>query len=128
MALTQGATQGREGWQYEVAEPSSRSNETGDAVQCFTVGQLAQQAGVSGFEYVKMDIEGAEREVLSEGEGYDPVDWMQHVQLLSIETHEKRKPHCKRALKRALQRSGGWEMVGKSGEYLVFERRNLSSM
>ena len=126
MVLVNGSNVWREGWQYEVAEPQTVTDGTGITLECSTVSQLAKQARIKGFDYVKMDIEGAEKEVMSVAEGYDPVEWLNHVKLLSIESHEKTKKYCNRAIKGALKQSGGWSMAGKSGEYLVFQKNNTT--
>ncbi len=50
----------------------------------FTVAQLIDRLGVSEVDYVKMDVEGAEREVLAEGA------WLAQVRAIKIEVHPEK--------------------------------------
>ncbi len=47
-----------------------------------TVGQLIDRLGVDEVDYVKMDIEGAEREVLADGTA-----WLGRVRTIKVEVH-----------------------------------------
>ncbi|CAI7760180.1 unnamed protein product [Closterium sp. NIES-54] len=58
-----------------------------------TVPWLIEITGVPGFDLVKLDVEGSEREVFTpvEGSGRDPgytLSWLNHVQMALIATHE----------------------------------------
>ena len=52
-------------------------------------------------DIVKMDVEGAEREILEA----DP-EWLRHVSLFFIETHDRFLEGCTTALQQALDRTG----------------------
>ena len=51
----------------------------------FTVGQLLDRFGVDDVDYVKMDIEGAEREVLAQAG-----PWLRRVRCLKVEVHPEK--------------------------------------
>jgi FkbM family methyltransferase len=91
--------------------------EGGRVVQAIAIAELAAQ----GFDYVKMDVEGAERQLLEEGE------WTQHVRELKVEVHA---PYTTRELAASLQRSGFRTTVTRDGHHVaatkaLLQRRGL---
>lgn len=68
------------------------------------------------FDLVKLDIEGAEREVF-EGD----TKWTMHSRLVGVELHERFRPGCSDSVRAAFDPSL-WEL-SESGEYVVFKRR-----
>lgn len=85
-------------------------------VEGITVEAAAQAAGLDGFDLVKLDIEGAEIEVLATSPA-----WLGPVQTLVIEPHEWLRPGCDAALRAAL--AGGEFAESTSGENVVAVRR-----
>lgn len=52
-------------------------------VKAYSVGSLIQQLGVLPVDFVKMDVEGAEKLLLAQGDS-----WISHVRCLKVEIHE----------------------------------------
>ena len=63
-----------------------------------TIDRILEEQGWQGVDIVKMDIEGAEKEVFSEG-----ADWLRKTRLLIIELHDRYKPDCTKTFFRALE-------------------------
>ncbi|WP_341891694.1 FkbM family methyltransferase [Variovorax sp. YR752] len=53
------------------------------SVEALTMGTLLDRCGVSRADYVKLDIEGAEKDLFERGE----LGWLQRVEQISIELH-----------------------------------------
>jgi len=72
----------------------------GIEVEAITMRQAIDLAGGGGIDILKMDIEGAERELFRHEDG-----WMEQVRVLVLELHEQASPGCEAALEGALARS-----------------------
>jgi len=77
------------GWaiRTEIADDSSDGT-----VRGMTVSEIMAEHGIGRIDLLKVDIEGAEREVLEASS-----DWMPHVDALVAELHDRWKPGCMRA-------------------------------
>lgn len=64
-------------------------------VRAYTVDELMRLGGIESVDLLKMDIETAEIEVLSNAE-----PWIGRVRMLVIETHDRFRPGCSVALER----------------------------
>jgi len=62
-------------------------------VRGMTVDSLLDECGVERVDIVKIDIEGAEREVFE-----DPSKWLARVDALIVEVHDRSKPGCSGAV------------------------------
>ncbi len=79
-----------------------------DAVAAYTVDQLIAHHGCEQIDLVKMDVEGAEAEILRHG-----ARWLDRIRVLMIELHDRLVPGCAAALCRALEgRRFHQEIVG----------------
>jgi len=85
-----------------------------DVVEGITIPELLRRSGAHRIDLLKLDIEGAEKEIFAPGE----CDWMDHVRAMVVETHGK---ECEEAVFRAT--SGGNFAVTRQGEKLVFIRK-----
>lgn len=64
----------------------------GSMVRAITMRTLMQEAQISSIDLLKMDIEGAEKEVFENG------DWVDNIRCLVIELHDRHKPGCSAAV------------------------------
>ncbi len=64
----------------------------GVRVRAVTMPTLMKEKGIESIDLLKVDIEGAEKEVFSE------CDWMDRVDCLAIELHDRWKPGCTAAV------------------------------
>jgi FkbM family methyltransferase len=68
-------------------------------IQCYSVSGIMQRMGWDRIDLLKMDIEGAEREVFGKG----AEEWIGRIGVLVIELHEGVAPGCTVKLFEALQ-------------------------
>jgi len=64
----------------------------GRGVRAISMNTLMQEAGLDSIDLLKVDIEGAEKEL------FEACDWIQKVRALAIELHDRFKPGCRRAV------------------------------
>ncbi len=79
---------------FRVLESCETSSETVPAV---TVETVMSQYGIEFIDILKLDIEGAEKEVL---EGSSA--WIDKVGAIALETHDRFKPGCTQALEQVI--------------------------
>jgi FkbM family methyltransferase len=100
-------------WSFEVQECAD-----GD-IEATTLAAVVRLAGLHAAEIVKLDIEGSEREVLS-----DPPAWLDQVSVLFCELHERKRAGCERAFDAFAGRTG---LARKTmGEKQVLYRSELA--
>jgi len=63
-------------------------------VRAITIGTLMGELRIGFIDLLKMDIEGAEKEV------FEACDWIEKVGTIAIELHDRVKPGCRTALQR----------------------------
>ena len=68
------------------------SESPGVPVRAITMRTLIAEQGISYIDLLKVDIEGAEKEV------FESCDWMGHVRALIVELHDRFKPGCSTAV------------------------------
>lgn len=107
-----------------VADPAAESHsfraaesEAVESVRAYRLGELLDELGWDTVDFVKLDIEGAERSVLQ-----DAAHWLPRVQHLLVELHDRWVPGCTEALEAAVA-GGAWELRPQ-GEYLLVSRRS----
>jgi FkbM family methyltransferase len=81
-----------------------------------TVDQIMREHSISKIDILKVDIEGAEREVF-----HDPSAWIDKVDSLIVELHERMKPGCNRSFSEATREFG---LRWTKGENVVISRLN----
>lgn len=84
-------------------------------VQAMTVDALMRQHGIEHVDILKIDVEGAEREIFR-----DPSAWIGNVDALIIELHEHMKPGCHRSFYNG---SNGFDEEWRQGENVYLARR-----
>lgn len=89
-----------EGWGYVLRDATEVPEGSGGVqVKTVTIDLLQQMFGIKNFDLIKMDVEGSELEIFSNGTGgYDPHSWFQGTQLLMAETHDRIKEGCTAAI------------------------------
>ena len=93
---------------------------TSDDPQAFktiTVSKILAASGFDEIDLLKIDIEGAEKEVFS---APDVDEWLSKVKVLVIELHDRMKKGCSRAFFTAMSRYD-WHFTLR-GENLIFIR------
>jgi FkbM family methyltransferase len=80
-----------------------------------TVDTIMKEHGLERIDILKIDIEGAEREVFS-----DPSVWLGEVDALIVELHERLKPGCNRSFYNA---TAGFDDEWFQGENVYLTRR-----
>lgn len=61
------------------------SNHGNRTVSSITINKILNDNNISSIDYLKMDIEGAEKNILSSS-----LDWADYVKLMNIEIHDKK--------------------------------------
>ena len=90
-----------------------------DAFRTVTVSSLLRDSGFDEVDLLKIDIEGAEKEVFS---APDVHDWLPKVKILTIELHDRMKRGCSYALFNALSKYHYFFSL--NGENLIFIRED----
>lgn len=83
-------------------------------VQGLTVNTIIEEQVIDHIDILKIDIEGAEREVFR-----DPSSWIEKVDALIIELHERMKPGCNRIF---YSRTNGFDNEWLQGENVFLTR------
>lgn len=101
------------------SEPYARQAATspviGTGVRGVTLEALLDELGWDEVDLVKLDIEGAEVEVLQTAAA-----WLPRIRCLALELHDRFRPGCTEAMHAALE-PGRWAHR-QAGEYHVFTR------
>lgn len=84
------------------------------SIHAFTVDRIVSDYALPVIDILKIDIEGAEREVFS-----DTSAWIDKVEAMIVELHERKKRGCNRAFYRG---SEGFEHEWMSGEHVFLAR------
>jgi len=92
---------------------------TSDSLKAISLGELLQKSESKTLDIVKLDIEGAEKEIFRSG--YEA--WLPQTKLLIVELHDRMTPGCSKALFEAMSKydfdcETRWEN-------LIFFNRNL---
>lgn len=90
------------------------------AFRTTTVGKLLAESGFDEIDLLKVDIEGAEKEVFG---APDVDEWLPKVKVLTIELHDRMKRGCSYELFKAVSKYK-WFFAFR-GENLIFIRESL---
>ena len=88
-----------------------------DAFKAITISSLLKRTGKKRIDILKLDIEGAEKEVFSSNE----TSWLGAVEVLLIELHDYMSPGCKEPVV-AASKVYGLSIAKRSGYNYVFTR------
>ena len=100
-----------EEWAFRVAEATPDSLE----IAGITIADIIESANVDHIDILKLDIEGAEKEVLRHSR-----EWIDKISVLIIELHDRFKPGCSEALYAAI--SGRHFLESRKGENIFLQR------
>jgi len=87
-------------WARRFEEREKSDPAPGVEVEAITMRQAIELSGGDPVDILKLDIEGAERELFRHEDG-----WMKQVRVLILELHEEASPGCEAALENVLSRS-----------------------
>ena len=87
------------------------------AVKAFTVDRIIKDYGLERVNILKMDIEGAEKEVFT-----DTSAWIDSVDSIIVELHERMKPGCNRSF---YVGSNGFDHEWSQGENVYLSKRSF---
>ena len=83
-------------WAYSVME--ERANEGTNEVSAITIEEIMRKLSVNVIDLLKLDIEGSERELFSTDAGM----WLDRVECIVIELHDRYRRGCAKAFYSAL--------------------------
>lgn len=83
---------------FQVGGDRGRDGGGLGSVPGFTIGSIMRDAGEGRVDLLKIDIEGAEREVMGKSR-----EWIEKVDVLMIELHDDIKPGCSQTFYEATQ-------------------------
>jgi FkbM family methyltransferase len=102
---------------FQVGEEGTMPPAADDGVvESVDVPMLLREAGADRIDLLKLDVEGAELEILRDGADR----WIDRVGTLAIELHDRFRPGCSEALERAI--AGRGFTRERVGEYVVLRR------
>lgn len=94
---------------FRVGGLSQQSNVSRRSVAAMSISTLAERAHLSGFDLVKLDVEGAEREILVNAGG-----WIAQSQVLIAELHDRFVPGCSKQFYLAVRSFDGDYVIGEN--------------
>jgi FkbM family methyltransferase len=100
-------------WAFRTEEPGAAAPGSA-AARALSVDALMRAHGIDRIDLLKVDIEGAEREVFA-----DPSEWIGRVNSIAIELHDRMRPGCSRAVFAA---TGDFAHEAWRGENLLLAR------
>jgi FkbM family methyltransferase len=116
---------GREAWGLVVSEPEADRPGSGSVVsapvvkapvvEALALSDLLHQYGVDRVQLLKLDVEGSEVEIFS-----DAGRWIDRVDGICIELHDRFRPGCSRAFYSAV---GEFPVELRSGEKILVTRK-----
>lgn len=104
-------------WGYTIAETSNRTESTGEEIDCLTIDILMKELGITSIDFLKMDIEGSEKDVLEKSAG-----WIDAVETITAELHDRICAGCEQAFYFATKDFKTFEM---RGEKITAYRNNI---
>lgn len=105
-------------WGFVTASQYTEAGEIGSKchrITALTVNRLMEDFGLDRIDILKIDIEGAELEVFQ-----DTSQWLNRVDAIVIELHERLKPGCNRSFYCG---SSGFEKEWMQGENICLSRK-----
>ena len=101
-------------WGYMTEETTENDSE---ALKTITISQILAESGFNEIDLLKVDIEGAEKEVFG---APDVDDWLSKVKVIAIELHDRMKRGCSYEFFKAIAKYHWY--FAQRGENLIFIR------
>lgn len=101
-------------WGYSISAGPSTGRAIGQKVQAITVQELMKKHSLEYIDILKLDIEGAEKEVFE-----NSVDWIDKVKVIIVELHDRISMGCDRAFYLATH---SFKRFQKNGENVIAYR------
>ena len=95
-------------WGYTVADTQNEVDVMGQEVECITIPCLMKKYGFDKIDFLKMDIEGGEKNVLEQS-----ANWIDSVDVMAVELHDRICAGCENAFEFATKRFKTFEMHGE---------------
>jgi FkbM family methyltransferase len=111
-----------ESWAFSIAAVNGNGAPSATTVAAVTVAGLFEKYGVAQIDLLKLDVEGAERE-LFQG---NPEAWLGSVNQIIIELHDRIWPGCAEAFYKAVTRRSFNQEVRGENIFVRFGDANLS--
>ncbi len=106
-------------WGFMTFETTA---ENPNALQTTTVSRLLSDSGFDEIDLLKVDVEGAEKEMFGAA---DVHDWLSKTKVIMIEQHDRMKRGCAMAIFGAVSKYNFF--FTQRGENLIFVREDLLS-
>jgi FkbM family methyltransferase len=107
-------------WSFTVSGDKVDAEAAGIPIRAYTVHELMQLRKWQSIDLVKMDIEGAEKDIFDTDRS-----WLDAVDMLVVETHDRFRPGSRRSVYRA---TDGFPWEAEAGEKLVFSKSPCGPM
>ncbi len=101
-------------WGVQVCEDETASH---SCVNCYTMARLLELSGFDAIDILKIDVEGAERELFAQA----AQAWLAKTKLVIIETHDRFRPGSEASVRAAL--ASDFDELPRCGENLFFRRK-----
>ncbi len=108
---------GLDNWGYMTFETTA---DDPAAMKTITISKILQDSGFDEIDLLKVDIEGAEKEVFGAA---NVDDWLSKVKVIMIELHDRMKRGCSYEFFKAISKYH-WFFAFR-GENLIFIRENI---
>ncbi|HXC02385.1 MAG TPA: FkbM family methyltransferase [Opitutaceae bacterium] len=87
-----------EPWGYQVGSMEQSPPGSGSMIRAMTINELIQLSGFPRVDILKLDIEGAEKEIFET----DAKSWLPMVRIMTVELHDRIKPGCSLSFQNAI--------------------------
>ncbi len=108
---------GKSHWSFQVTDQDTKN--VSESIKTMTIPQIINQSDHDLIDILKIDIEGAEKKLLSHD-----TKWLESVRVIFIELHDRFLPGCKEALEKACSKDK-W-IYHHQGEKVILINKQLS--
>jgi FkbM family methyltransferase len=104
---------------YQTRENTRSARPEDHSIPSMTIGQVMAAFDIGFIDLLKVDIEGAEKEVFESA-----ADWIRHVGVIAIELHDDIRPRSSQPVRAATQ---DFEITWQEGEITFWAKKDLAS-